>query len=63
MSENLTEYELKVLKELAEELPASPWGAAIGEVLEDLVDRELIDGYGKLLPKGWELLAQLEDKA
>lgn len=36
----LDDYELQVLRELGGELPASPWGAALGQALEVLM------GYG-----------------
>lgn len=50
----MTKYELKILREIAGEIPVSPWGAAVGEVLGFLHRDGLITKKfgGELTEKG-----------
>ena len=58
MSESLTEWEFQILREVACEIPASPWGAAIGEALEHLfANGYTTDTFGQITEKGRRLLA------
>lgn len=58
MIDGLTTKEIQILREIAGELPPSPWGAWVGAYLEDLH----ISGYitqelgGKLTEKGLKAL-------
>lgn len=54
MADKLTEFEVKVLREVAGEIPTIPWGAALGQTLESLKGSGYITSHfgGKLTDKG-----------
>ena len=57
---DLTDWEVQILREVAGELPASPWGAAVGRALEHLYESGyLTSTFGTITEKGREALAAL----
>ena len=58
--EKLTNWEEQLLREVAGELPPSPWGAAVGMSLEQLAeDGYLTATFGTLTEKGRRYLKEL----
>lgn len=63
MSEKLTEWEIQILREVAGEIPASSWGAAISAALERLAESGyLTDTFGRLTDKGRRYLNEFEGR-
>jgi len=58
----LSEFEKQILREVAGELPASTWGAAVGVVLEELYEGGYITTVfgGKLTDKGRKYLEGMQ---
>jgi hypothetical protein len=60
VADKLCEFELKVLREVAGEIPPMPWGAALGQALENLKGSGYITSHfgGHLTDKGKAALAE-----
>lgn len=54
----MTEFELKILRECADQLPASPWGAAIGAAYDSLKGNGYLDRDGAVTDAGYAYLAE-----
>ena len=57
----LTDYEIQILRECAGELPASPWGAAVGQTLEFLQGFGYLDARGHINSAGRAKLDELRE--
>jgi hypothetical protein len=56
----VTKMEIEILRECAGELPASPWGAAVGACLEQLEDFNLVK-RGIITQEGRDFLKDWHD--
>lgn len=57
--DQLTDWEVQLLREVAGELPASPWSGAVGMSLEQLAeDGYLTATFGTLTEKGRRYLKE-----
>lgn len=56
----LCDYEVEILRECAGEIPARPWGAAVGAALEALRGNGYVDRTGHVTAKGRQYLAERE---
>jgi len=57
MSDDLTDFEMQILRETAGELPPSPWEATVGTTLEFLRGRGLLDARNEITDEGRAVLA------
>ena len=55
MAKELTDWEFQILREVAGEIPASPWGAAVGAALEYLA-KSGYTRFDRLTDKGHEYI-------
>lgn len=58
---DLVDYEIEILREVAGEKPARPWGAAVGAALGVLTAKGYVD-HGCITDKGQEALRALDSE-
>jgi hypothetical protein len=58
----LCEYEIEILRECAGEMTPRPWGAAVGQALEVLRSRGLLDNCNNITADGRRALRKLDHR-
>ena len=57
LAERLCDHEREILAEVCGDIPARPWGAAVGAAIEVLVGHDLLDDAWRPTPLGKQVNA------